>query len=579
MKVRLPLMVQDPVTSSLKGIRTTETFYAYGDDFYDGPVTERMVVLDLHPNTGRLVPGVRFVPPDKILAHYDIPKNIYLNATGKKIEEYDITTRQFKQAAVLAMALKTLFLFERNKETNSDVIGRRLEWAFNAPQLFLVPRAGTSANAYYERASHSIQFFSFSSRKEPGQTIHTCLSRDIVSHETAHAILDAIAPELYDAVTPQSLAIHEAIADLAAACMAFESGNVADMVLQETRGEIENTTAFSSIAEEFGQARDPSGRVQYLRNLYNHTGLKDMIEESPDPHDLCQVLSGALYLLLVRIYKELIRPEIIHKYQAKPDPAYSASGEALRITSAIFRRMVFGALDYLPPGDATFADLGRAIILADRAMHSEERAATIRSWLKEEFVRRGIITNQKDLERPADDPHEPIRIDIDSLIASDWVAYTFAEANRNLLRIPRGVTYRIWPRYITSRHHKTGPQSYVEAHECIFKVSWTELEDNHYRPFPPRRRVAAGTTLVIDLKASPPCICARLTTDRSEDHIHVRETYLRRLHEQGILKLEDQPGLQHQFPNAFITAKTTNNALRVQATARMLHIVRNDHEH
>jgi hypothetical protein len=49
------------------------------------------------------------------------------------------------------------------------------------------------------------------------------LSRDIVSHETGHAIIDGVAPDLYNAVTPQSLALHEAMADLAALLLAFET--------------------------------------------------------------------------------------------------------------------------------------------------------------------------------------------------------------------------------------------------------------------------------------------------------------------------------------------------------------------
>jgi hypothetical protein len=574
MKVRLPLMVQDPFTSRLKGIRTTEDFFAHHDDFYDGPVTERFAVLDLDPDTGELLPGVKFIPPGKTLAHYDVPRITATSPQGRKTGEWDIGTRQFKQAAVLAMALKTLYLFERNKATDSDVIGRQVQWAFNAPQLFLVPRAGLSANAYYERASHSVQFFSFPSEKDPAQTIHTCLSRDIVSHETAHAILDALAPELYDAITPQSLAIHEALADLTAAFMAFESGNVAEKVLQETRGEIEDTTAFSSIAEEFGQARDPFGKAQYLRNLFNKATLGDMVEEDPDPHELSLVLSGALYRLLVRIYKEQVRPESALKYQHKPDPVFSASGEALRISSSILRRMVFGALDYLPPGDATFADLGRAIIAADRAMHPDGRSETIRRWLKQEFVERGIVSRGGELDRAVDSRQEIFKTDIDGLLSSDWVAYTFAEANRDLLRIPKGLTYKIWPRFLTNRRHKTGAQSVDEAQECIFKVSWTELEENGYAPFPRHRRVSAGTTLVIDVQQIPPVVRAVLTTDRSKAHTLARGSYLRLLFDQGLLKLDNRPDFQEGLRNSYITGETRSGAMRVRRTARMLHIVR-----
>src|SRR5262249_13458337 len=153
-------------------------------------------------------------------------------------------------------------------------------WAFNAPQLLVVPRAGNWANAYYERESHSLQFFFFPSARDPGLTVYTALSHDIVAHETGHAIFDGIAPDLYNAVSPQSLALHEAIADITALLMAFRLKDLRKAVLDKTGGEIDDTSAFSGIAKEFATELDPGGRQLYLRDLRNDKSLRPTAGEN-----------------------------------------------------------------------------------------------------------------------------------------------------------------------------------------------------------------------------------------------------------------------------------------------------------
>ena len=86
------------------------------------------------------------------------------------------------------------------------------------------------ANAYYHRDSHSLQFFFFpvgGGRRQ--NDLSLSLSRDIVAHETGHAVIDGIVPSLMDSASPQSLAIHEALADIIAMLMAFSSHNLREV--------------------------------------------------------------------------------------------------------------------------------------------------------------------------------------------------------------------------------------------------------------------------------------------------------------------------------------------------------------
>ncbi len=76
-----------------------------------------------------------------------------------------IESPAFIQVSVWATVLRTMYLYEE-----ADALGRPISWGFPAPQLLVIPRAGWLENAFYERRSHSLQFFSF---KADGRTIHT----------------------------------------------------------------------------------------------------------------------------------------------------------------------------------------------------------------------------------------------------------------------------------------------------------------------------------------------------------------------------------------------------------------------
>jgi hypothetical protein len=78
--------------------------------------------------------------------------------------------------------------------------------------------------------------------------------RDGVAHECAHALVDGLAAWLYDATSPQSPAIHEAVADLCALLTSFRSGTLVRAVLEHTGGTIRDSTAFSSLATEVASA-------------------------------------------------------------------------------------------------------------------------------------------------------------------------------------------------------------------------------------------------------------------------------------------------------------------------------------
>ena len=139
MKIRLPLMIQDPSARAFEEIGLEdwyEGFHPDKEDFYlDGPISKRLAVIDFSPENGMVQIDAIFRPPG---AGYKM--GWYENANGEplhKPEERHKFTPAFLQVCSFAMVLRVMYMFER-KET----LGRDLTWAFGAPQLLIIPRAG-----------------------------------------------------------------------------------------------------------------------------------------------------------------------------------------------------------------------------------------------------------------------------------------------------------------------------------------------------------------------------------------------------------------------------------------------------
>jgi hypothetical protein len=475
MKIKVSMMVKDPSTSRYKEIEPTEGFEIEEESFFlDGPVTRRIAVLDFEPTGGGLHAGARFVPPapGHVMGSYDIG--------GDPNDPAVMFSAAFMQVNAYATVLRTLHLLE-----GPDTLGRKIKWASGASQLLVVPRAGLAANASYQRASNSLQLFFFRLSPEASDYCYTSLSRDVIAHETGHAVLDAIAPDLYTCITPQSLALHETIADLTALLMAISSRALADKVLEDTGGSIDNSNAFCMLAEEVGLALYP-GRRGPLRSLLNTSKLEPGAPN--EPHALSEVLSGALYRLLVRMHTARRQRYAAEERRTE----FSVSGEALYKASQQFKRMVFRALDYLPPGEVSFASFGRAIIAADQALHHLPGQEQERKWLCEEFVERNIVAGPEALRVETNIPYRPLkRIDLRQLVDSDWLAYEFANRQRDYLGIPRHIPFEVLPRLEVRKKYYPASGQEETTHECVFKVAWAGPPENGWV-------TKTGTTLAID---------------------------------------------------------------------------------
>ena len=253
--------------------------------------------------------------------------------------------------------------------------------------------------------------------------------------------------------------------------------------------------------------------------------------------------------------------------------AGAASAKALFVAGERLKRTLLRGLDYLPPGDVTFADLARAVLASDQASHPESDQQ--RNWLREEFRLRGIVATLDELEVETNYGHPALRqLDLEALVSSDYAAYEFANKHRDLLRIPKGVTFEVRPRLdVTKQYwHRDGK---CEVRECLIKVSWTGIEDNPPTGgLPRRRRYTDGTTLAIEW-APKPLIRAVVSTARTPKDRLDTDELIRALVDDDILRLGDRAiGPMNRPLQGAIAADITAGVLRIRSAARMLHITR-----
>ncbi len=522
------------------------------DRFLDGPACRRVAVVDFDPRSGApLPPPARFVP-----------------ARGG-----DLTRGRFaydgqpaSPATIAVNAFGTVFSTIRMFE-GADALGRQVTWAFDGEQLLVVPRAGEWANACYERATRSLQFYWFPSRS--GTTVYTALSRDIVAHECGHALLDAVVPSLYDSATPQSIAIHEAVADLVAVMMALASPTLRTAVLARSDNSLEGANAFNSIAEEFGLAQPgPDGVARRaLRELDNTTTLTEL--SGAGPHLLSTVLSGIFYDSLAAIYTTRFAAELsAPAADGSPVSRDAAANKALGTAHVVGRRLLLRGIDYLPPGELSFADVGRAFLAAERAArpHPSPARRGYQRDFAQRFVDRLVVPSAQALTAPRPTALDVPPDQVPHMQASDWSAYAYVTGHRDLLGIPPGTPFTVLPRVDATKITGSPRKGVVPTQrELILKVAWDHVEKMAPYRSASRRLVSTGATVVLRWDDGR---CLALVTSDVTDRRQRRErdVLLRTLDEQGLV--DDGSGAD----GAGARLHVNGGVATLTSTHRLLHL-------
>ena len=387
-----------------------------GKGLWPGPVGEYIEVVDVDPASGCFYEPVD-LNERHILAEDGLPAS-----PGNPM---------FHQQMVYAVVMTTIENFEQ--ALGRSVMWRDLEWKGEVDLLAardgvstttkaqkdvawekyafvrrirVYPHAMRESNAYYSPAKRALLFGYFpggATADHPRGMVYTCLSHDIVAHETAHAILDGVHPRWMEVTQPDGFALHEAFADLVALLQHFTFEDVLRHEIARGRGSLDGGSLLAQVAQEFGKAtgghgalRDALGTTEGGRWQRSKPDPKryDQVQE---PHARGEILVAAVFDGFAAVYESRVADlkriasggtGVLAEGALHPDLVARMAKEAAK-SAHIVLRMIVRALDYCPPVDVDFGNFLRALVTADKNVVGDD-GRVYRLAMIDAFRARGI---------------------------------------------------------------------------------------------------------------------------------------------------------------------------------------------
>lgn len=393
---RLRIFTLDPTLAAQVETRdlAAETLAVPWETLEPGPVGEYLEVVDIDAAS-----GFAYAPAD-------LSKPEVLAQDGLAPSE---GSPQFHQQMTYAVAMRTVDAFRRS-------LGRAPFWAeritrnedgshrrnFNR-RLRIYPHAIREANAYYSPARCALLFGYFRAKSRSGSQVlrdgmvFTCLSHDIIAHETSHALLDGLHPYWREAANPEAFALHEAFSDLVALFQHFTMPRLIAHEIRRANGRPGLASALGALAQQFGEAVGQHGALRHALGNTKPSPTDFENAKTKGEHALGEVLVAAVFDGYLRVYNEradaLFRlassgTGILPPGQIPHDLADRLADEAAKVAGH-FLRICIRALDYCPPVEPTFGEYLRALITADTDLIPDDQRG-YRVALIDGFRRRGI---------------------------------------------------------------------------------------------------------------------------------------------------------------------------------------------
>lgn len=320
-----------------------------------------------------------------------------------------------------------------------NYLGRQLPWGFSKDlgrnQLIVHPHAGTGvANAFYKSDSGSLNFFSFTDPLT-NETLRTGDASDIVSHETGHALLDAIRHDYISAGSVSSSGFHESFGDMTAMLVALHDDTVLNKLWEQTHGDLTVPNVVANLAEKLGDASahmsgSPDG-PGYLRNAINPYKYADqhflpMVDpKTPnsapgqEAHAYSNLFTGAFYDIFSTIYG------------AATGDASTSFKDSVAKARDVAGKLLYKGMEFAPVGDISYKSAALAMIKADEV----DNGGAYRPVLEAVFKDRQILSDD-DLQDYDEQQAKLPALNLDKKVKDEASAMKFLDANRKTLGLP-----------------------------------------------------------------------------------------------------------------------------------------------
>jgi hypothetical protein len=376
----LSVIAQDPSVRDPKGRILMSKIQVPQEVLEPGPIGYRVQVVD-YDTTEERFHGSHALP----LRFEDEPP------AWREGKPSIVTDYRFHAQNVYALVMKTLARFE-------NALGRRVGWSFRTHQLKIAPHGMVDANAFYAPKQEGLVFGYFPGLS--GSPVFTCLSHDVVVHETAHALIDALRERYLDPSSPDQAAFHEGFADVIALLSVFAQKELVQELLRRGRTKKKNVprdmihaddvriealkrSALFGLAEEMGQEMEGirGNALRRSATLPVDPTLRNSAEFL-EPHRRGELLVAAVLHSFITAWAKRI--EGLAPYGKQSYPLDRVAEEGADIAEVLVT-MWIRALDYMPPVHLEFGDALSAALTADMEARPNDSRYLLRAHTRAAF--------------------------------------------------------------------------------------------------------------------------------------------------------------------------------------------------
>ena len=388
---KLRVVAQDPAVRVGGHILTT-VVEVPAEDLQPGPWGGRVQVIDYDSSTGVLIKPLEHTPAED--GGFADP---YATASDTTL----LTDPRFHAQNVYAVVMLTLARFEK-------ALGRRVAWGFGGHQLKVAPHAFADANAFYSRRDEGLFFGYFPTVDRGGKNkvVFSCLSHDVVAHETTHALIDGLRERYTDPSSPDQAGFHEGLADVVALLSVFAVPEVVKLLVDRTAGDRDGRatghrlkaaavtpaalreSTLLGLAKEMGQEMaDVRGAALRQSALLVPSPKYLEQEEFFEPHRRGEILVAATMNAFIGVWSG--RLTALTQTATRDMDRDRAVEEGAAVADYLLT-MCIRALDYCMPVHMEFRDFLSALLTADREIRPDDSKYRFRDHLRASFQAYGI---------------------------------------------------------------------------------------------------------------------------------------------------------------------------------------------